>query len=219
MGYSPASSNSTHAFPQQQQYSSIQAPMTFPPQQQQGYSSQQQQYQYQNPYPSTNNPLPAYGSMPPQQVQQSQAQLYPSHNSPSGMYNTNYQPHQQQPGSSIPTQQQQQQPQMPPSYPPPPPPAATMTSVPVPRPSQQLRATVPGRAMRAPYTDPVTQIMYTIDNPEYEGFLTKQSSWLKVCACRAHVLFVFSCFYLLARAPHGAKQCVWFLYCAYRACV
>jgi hypothetical protein len=41
-------------------------------------------------------------------------------------------------------------------------------------------ATATGRPLRPPYTDPVTQIVYVVDNPEYEGFLTKQSTWLKV---------------------------------------
>jgi hypothetical protein len=34
--------------------------------------------------------------------------------------------------------------------------------------------------MRPPYVDPTTQIIYDVDNPEYEGWLTKQSAWLKV---------------------------------------
>jgi hypothetical protein len=34
--------------------------------------------------------------------------------------------------------------------------------------------------MRPPYIDPDTNIIYDIDNPEYEGWLTKQSMWLKV---------------------------------------
>ena len=33
---------------------------------------------------------------------------------------------------------------------------------------------------RAPYVDPNTNIMYETDNPEYHGWLTKQSMWLKV---------------------------------------
>jgi hypothetical protein len=36
------------------------------------------------------------------------------------------------------------------------------------------------RIMRPPYVDPNTNIIYDTDNPEYEGWLTKQSSWIKV---------------------------------------
>jgi hypothetical protein len=53
------------------------------------------------------------------------------------------------------------------------------TYQPVPHPpTQQQRAVRP--TMRPPYIDPNTQIMYDMDNPEYEGWLTKQSDWLKV---------------------------------------
>lgn len=49
-----------------------------------------------------------------------------------------------------------------------------------------------GRAQlaRPPYVDPNTNIIYDTDRPEYEGWLTKQSMWLKVrvisktvCSC------------------------------------
>ena len=33
---------------------------------------------------------------------------------------------------------------------------------------------------RPPYVDPNTNIIYECDNPEYQGWLTKQSMWLKV---------------------------------------
>ena len=33
---------------------------------------------------------------------------------------------------------------------------------------------------RPPYVDPNTNIIYDTDRPEYEGWLTKQSMWLKV---------------------------------------
>jgi len=39
------------------------------------------------------------------------------------------------------------------------------------------------RLMRPPYVDPNTNIIYDTDNPEYEGWLTKQSMWLKVSYC------------------------------------
>lgn len=32
---------------------------------------------------------------------------------------------------------------------------------------------------RPPYVDPTTNIIYDTDNPEYQGWLTKQSMWLK----------------------------------------
>lgn len=35
---------------------------------------------------------------------------------------------------------------------------------------------------RPPYVDPTTNIIYDTDSPEYEGWLTKQSMWLKVRA-------------------------------------
>lgn len=41
--------------------------------------------------------------------------------------------------------------------------------------------------MRPPYVDPTTNIIYDVDNPEYEGWLTKQSVWLKVRCVRACV--------------------------------
>jgi hypothetical protein len=43
-------------------------------------------------------------------------------------------------------------------------------------------ATQAGRShlARPPYVDPNTNIIYDTDNPEYEGWLTKQSMWLKV---------------------------------------
>lgn len=34
--------------------------------------------------------------------------------------------------------------------------------------------------MRPPYVDPNTNIIYDTDNAEYEGWLTKQSTWMKV---------------------------------------
>ena len=33
---------------------------------------------------------------------------------------------------------------------------------------------------RPPYVDPNTNIIFDTDNAEYEGWLTKQSMWLKV---------------------------------------
>lgn len=34
---------------------------------------------------------------------------------------------------------------------------------------------------RPPYVDPQTQIVHDTAHAEYEGWLTKQSDWLKVC--------------------------------------
>jgi hypothetical protein len=36
------------------------------------------------------------------------------------------------------------------------------------------------RIARPPFLDPQTNIIYDTDNAEYEGWLTKQSTWLKV---------------------------------------
>merc|ERR1719491_613042 len=36
-----------------------------------------------------------------------------------------------------------------------------------------------GRLARPPFVDPTTNIIYDTDNAEYEGWLTKQSMWLK----------------------------------------
>jgi len=46
--------------------------------------------------------------------------------------------------------------------------------------------------MRPPYVDPNTQICYDSSNPEFEGWLTKQSMWLKVRRfCVAEILMHF----------------------------
>mmetsp|Transcript_53314 Transcript_53314/g.159648 ORF Transcript_53314/g.159648 Transcript_53314/m.159648 type:complete len:87 (-) Transcript_53314:1517-1777(-) len=37
-----------------------------------------------------------------------------------------------------------------------------------------------GRLIRPPYVEPTTSIVYDTNDPEYEGWLTKQSMWLKV---------------------------------------
>ena len=44
------------------------------------------------------------------------------------------------------------------------------------------------RIVRPPYVDPQTTIIYDTDNAEYEGWLTKQSTWLKV---RGRLLRIF----------------------------
>lgn len=37
---------------------------------------------------------------------------------------------------------------------------------------------------RPPYFDPVTNIRFDTDCAEFEGWLTKQSAWVKVCLLR-----------------------------------
>jgi hypothetical protein len=37
-----------------------------------------------------------------------------------------------------------------------------------------------GRIIRAPFIDPITGIAYDTNNSEFEGYLTKQSLWLRV---------------------------------------
>ena len=54
---------------------------------------------------------------------------------------------------------------------------------------------------RPPYVDPNTNIIYDTDNPEYEGFLTKQSVWLKV---RLDVFLLLVCRLLVCRL--GASE-------------
>jgi len=40
------------------------------------------------------------------------------------------------------------------------------------------------RFIRAPFIDPVTGIAYDTNNSEFEGYLTKQSLWLRVSLMR-----------------------------------
>lgn len=47
-------------------------------------------------------------------------------------------------------------------------------------PQQRSGAAAPSRLMRPPFVDTQTNIMYDVNDSEYEGWLTKQSSWLKV---------------------------------------
>ncbi len=37
-----------------------------------------------------------------------------------------------------------------------------------------------GRIIRAPFIDPITGVAYDTNNSEFEGYLTKQSLWLRV---------------------------------------
>ena len=49
-------------------------------------------------------------------------------------------------------------------------------------PSNNSQTMMPARSYlaRPPYVDPTTNVIYDTDNPEYQGWLTKQSMWLKV---------------------------------------
>jgi hypothetical protein len=124
---------------------------------------------------------PPYAYAPPPQQQQQQQQPYYG------------QPQGQQPYYG--GQQQQQQP---PQQQPMPPnnnmfpatarqPQSQSNNAPSAAPSRSVTTTtstavVPSRQrlMRPPFVDPITNIIYDVDNPEYEGWLTKQSMWLKV---------------------------------------
>lgn len=47
------------------------------------------------------------------------------------------------------------------------------------------------RLMRPHFVDPQTNIVYDTNAADYEGWLTKQSSWLKVCMyVRAGIRFL-----------------------------
>ncbi|KAG7337818.1 PH domain containing protein [Nitzschia inconspicua] len=64
-----------------------------------------------------------------------------------------------------------------------------------------------GRAhlARPPYVDPNTNIIYDTDRPEYEGWLTKQSMWLKDWRRRYFLLKGSKLFYSKNEwsSPHG----------------
>jgi len=59
--------------------------------------------------------------------------------------------------------------------------------------------------MRPPYVDPATNIIYDTDNAEYEGWLTKQSMWLKDWRRRYFLLKGSKLFFGKNEytAPHG----------------
>jgi len=58
---------------------------------------------------------------------------------------------------------------------------------------------------RPPYVDPNTNVIYDTDNAEYEGFLTKQSMWLKDWRRRFFLLKGSKLFYCSNElsTPHG----------------
>jgi hypothetical protein len=47
--------------------------------------------------------------------------------------------------------------------------------------------------MRPPYLDPETNIRYDTNDSEHEGWLTKQSMWVKVSAAES-LICLFVCF-------------------------
>mmetsp|Transcript_11380 Transcript_11380/g.13762 ORF Transcript_11380/g.13762 Transcript_11380/m.13762 type:complete len:176 (+) Transcript_11380:190-717(+) len=61
------------------------------------------------------------------------------------------------------------------------------------------------RLVRPPYVDPNTQIIYDTDHPEFEGYLTKESMWLKDWRRRYFVLKGSKLFFCKNdySAPHG----------------
>merc|ERR1719437_148733 len=70
----------------------------------------------------------------------------------------------------------------------------------------QMQHTLARSAMsRPPYVDPNTNIIYDTDNAEYEGFLTKQSMWLKDWRRRFFLLKGSKLFYCSNElsTPHG----------------
>mmetsp|Transcript_39498 Transcript_39498/g.58028 ORF Transcript_39498/g.58028 Transcript_39498/m.58028 type:complete len:149 (-) Transcript_39498:523-969(-) len=59
--------------------------------------------------------------------------------------------------------------------------------------------------MRPPYIDPNTNIRYDTDNPEFEGWLTKQSMWIKDWRRRYFLLKGSKLFFCKTPSgePHG----------------
>mmetsp|Transcript_25649 Transcript_25649/g.54796 ORF Transcript_25649/g.54796 Transcript_25649/m.54796 type:complete len:312 (+) Transcript_25649:242-1177(+) len=163
-----------------------------PPQMQQPYV-QQQQPQMQQSYVQQPPQM-----LQPQYQQQQQQQQQQQHHHQQPQMQQQQQPRFQQP----PMQQQpgmQQQPQMQqPARPPPQPPQAQQ--------KKQQQARQPRSQMsRPPYIDPDTNIIYDTDNVEHEGFLTKQSMWLKDWRRRYFLLKGSKLFYCSNEysTPHG----------------
>ena len=51
------------------------------------------------------------------------------------------------------------------------------------------------RVNRPHYFDPITSIRFDTDCAEFEGWLTKQSAWVKVCITMIYLLkFMFTLF-------------------------
>lgn len=60
------------------------------------------------------------------------------------------------------------------------------------------------RLIRPPYVDPTTNICYDTDSPEFEGWITKQSMWLKDWRRRYFILKGSKLFF--AKTPHSAPH-------------
>jgi hypothetical protein len=185
-------------------YSGTQAGSTYmnmPPSIAPQYQQPQQQFQYNNQY----NPNPQQWQQQPPNMAYNypNAQAYP----PPSQYSYQ-QPYAQNPPAPQqfhhPYASMPQQPMLTPA--PPPQAAAWIGSSALPNPNAAFAnsqgssagarfphasptvgrapATAPNMAARAPrrppYIDPTTNIAYDVDNPDYEGWLTKQSAWMKV---------------------------------------
>jgi PH domain len=147
-------------------------------QQQYGYPQQQQQQQLQ--YPQQGGMMP-----PPQQ----QPQQQPYYANPAAMPHIMGQHSLNNNNTAYPTVPQ---------------PRVTVIPVPTGPTSQQSSSISPNnstnnnnrsnnniinnRHQRPPYIDPQTNIVYDMDTPDYEGYLTKQSTWMKEWRRRYFIL-------------------------------
>lgn len=70
---------------------------------------------------------------------------------------------------------------------------------------QQLTSFTTASPSRPPYVDPETHVVYHCSNPEFEGYLTKQSMWLKDWRRRYFILSGSKLFFAKTpySAPHG----------------
>lgn len=70
---------------------------------------------------------------------------------------------------------------------------------------QQVNSYTTASPSRPPYVDPDTHIVYHCSNPEFEGYLTKQSMWLKDWRRRYFILSGSRLFFAKTpySAPHG----------------
>ena len=156
----------------------------YPPQQQQQQQQQGMMSGQQSGMNTMQNPM-MMGGMQNQGMQnqgmqnpQQQQHMMMMNNSNNIVNNNMYQQPQMMNQQHQQQQQQQQQPPQPQSMQSRQPQVQSQ-----PQPSRQ-RSNNPMRSMsRPPYVDPNTNIIYETDNAEYEGYLTKQSMWLKVGHC------------------------------------
>lgn len=61
-----------------------------------------------------------------------------------------------------------------------------------------------GRIIRAPFIDPITGVAYDTNNSEFEGYLTKQSLWLRDWRRRYFILKGARLFF--AKTPHDSPH-------------